>query len=130
MPNKSYRFIPYRKHDIVEMCLHDNELVGKDDDFRQLYYMLSSIFHFEFHQIVESLKDSYAPVDPDTDTRDFDNRKPLSDLSFINLLRNLLEKANYECITQSALCPAPPSPVEQSVTSSALSCSALRRPGR
>lgn len=103
MPNKSYRFIPYRKHDIVEMCLHDNELVGKDDDFRQLYYMLSSIFHFEFHQIVESLKDSYAPVDPDADTRDFDNRKPLSDLSFVDLLRNLLEKANYECITQSDL---------------------------
>ena len=103
MPNKSYRFIPYRKHDIIEMCLHDNELVDKDDDFRQLYYMLSSIFHFEFHQIVESLKDSYAPVDPDADTRDFDNRKPLSDLSFIDLLRNLLEKANYECITQSDL---------------------------
>ena len=103
MPNKSFRFIPYRKHDIVEMCLHDNELVGKDDDFRQLYYMLSSIFHFEFHQIVESLKDSYAPVDPDADTRDFDNRKPLSDLSFVDLLRNLLEKANYECITQSDL---------------------------
>lgn len=103
MPNKSYRFIPYRKHDIVEMCLHDNELVGKDEDFRQLYYMLSSIFHFEFHQIIESLKDSYASVDPDADTRDFDNRKPLSELSFIDLLRNLLEKANYECITQSDL---------------------------
>lgn len=103
MPNKKYRFIPFRKHDIVEMCLQENKLVGKDDDFRQLYYMLSSIFHFEFHQIVESMKDSYASVDPDADTRDYDNPRPLSELSFIDLLHNLLEKANYERITQDDL---------------------------
>lgn len=101
--NKQYRFIPYRKHDIVEMCLQDGKLAGKEDDFRQLYYMLSSIFHFEFHQIVESLKDSYASVDPDADTRLFDNHRPLSDLSFVELLNNLLEKANYEQVTQADL---------------------------
>lgn len=101
--NKLYRFIPYRKHDIVEMCLQDGKLAGKEDDFRQLYYMLSSIFHFEFHQIVESLKDSYASVDPDADTRLFDNCRPLSDLSFVELLNNLLEKANYEQVTQADL---------------------------
>ena len=101
--NKHYRFIPYRKHDIVEMCLQDGRLTGQEDDFRQLYYMLSSIFHFEFHQIVESLKDSYASVDPDADTRAFDNRRPLSDLSFVKLLGNLLEKANYERVTQADL---------------------------
>jgi hypothetical protein len=101
--NKQYRFIPYRKHDIVEMCLQDGKLAGKEDDFRQLYYMLSSIFHFEFHQIVESLKDSYASVDPDADTNLFDNRRPLSDLSFVELLNNLLEKANYEQVTQADL---------------------------
>ena len=98
--DKPYRFIPYRKHDIVEMCLLDGNMAGQEDDLRQLYYMLSSIFHFEFHQIVESLKDSYALVDPDADTCSFDNRRPLSELSFIELLDNLLEKANYERITQ------------------------------
>lgn len=101
--NKQYRFIPYRKHDLVEMCLQDNKLAGQDDDFRQLYYMLGSIFHFEFHQIVESLKDTYASVDPDADTRAFDNRRPLSDVNFVELLSNLLEKANYERVTQDDL---------------------------
>ena len=101
--DKPYRFIPYRKHDIVEMCLLDGNMAGQEDDLRQLYYMLSSIFHFEFHQIVESLKDSYALVDPDADTCSFDNRRPLSELSFIELLDNLLEKANYERITQKDL---------------------------
>jgi hypothetical protein len=101
--DKPYRFIPYRKHDIVEMCLQDGKLAGQEDDFRQLYYMLSSIFHFEFHKIVESLKDNYAAVDPDTDTRAFDNPHPLSDVGFVELLDNLLEKANYERITQADL---------------------------
>ena len=101
--DKPTRFIPYRKHDIVEMCLLDGNLAGQEENLRQLYYMLSSIFHFEFHQIVESLKDSYALLDPDADTCSFDNHRPLSELNFIELLDNLLEKANYERITQMDL---------------------------
>lgn len=101
--NKQYRFIPYRKHDIIEMCLQDGKLAEQEDDMRQLYYMLSSIFHFEFHQVVESLKDSYAAVDPDADTRAFDNSRPLTDVRFVELLNNLLEKANYERVTQDDL---------------------------
>ena len=75
-----YRFIPFRKRDVVEMCLQDNALTGQEDDFRQLYYMLSSIFHFEFHQVVENLKDTYAAVDPDADTIFIENKLSLSDL--------------------------------------------------
>ena len=103
MSSKHYRFIPYRKHDLVEMCLQENKLSTEADDFRQLYYMLSSIFHFEFHQIVESLKDCYTALDPNTDTRIFDNAKPLSELDFVELLNGLLVKANYEVITQTDL---------------------------
>jgi len=101
--NNRYRFIPYRKHDIVEMCIQEKLLAGQEDNFRQLYYMLSSLFHFEFHQIVESLKDRYAATDPDADTLNFNNPRPLSPLNFVELLDNLLEKANYERITQSDL---------------------------
>ena len=102
-PDTPYRFIPFRKHDVVEMCLQDAMLAGHEDDFRQLYYMLSSIFHFEFHQVIESLKDSYAPVDPDTDTRTYNNAQPLSDLNFVELLGGLLEKANYEQVSEDEL---------------------------
>ena len=98
-----YRFIPFRKRDICEMCLQDAKLVGQEDDFRQLYYMLSSVFHFEFHKIIESLKDGYAPVDPDSDTRQFDGAQSLSDLNFVELLGGLLEKANYEQVTKDEL---------------------------
>lgn len=70
-----YRFIPYRKHDIVEMCLQEGTLKGQEDDFRQLYYILSSVSYIEFHQMIESLKDSYAAVDPDADTRSINNKQ-------------------------------------------------------
>jgi len=99
----SFRFIPYRKHDIVEMCLQDKQLAGQEDSFHNLYYMLSSIFHFEFHQVIESLKDSYAPIDPDADTINFENDKPLTNLNFVELLEGLLEKANYERVTENDL---------------------------
>ncbi|MFC1665836.1 TMEM143 family protein [Pseudomonadota bacterium] len=100
---QKYRFIPYRKRDIVEMCLQDNLLSGQGDEFRNLYYMLSSIFHFEFHQITESLKDTYAPVDPDSDTRGYENSKRFTNLSFVDLLSGLLDKANYEQVSEEDL---------------------------
>jgi len=98
-----FRFIPYRKHDIVEMCLQDMLLRGQDDDFRQLCHIIGSVFHFEFHQISESLKDSYAPIDPDADTRVYEKTARISSLNFTDLLRNLLQKANYEPISKADL---------------------------
>ena len=101
--DKKYRFIPYRKHDIVEMCLQDKLLAGQEEKFRNLYYMLGSIFHFEFHQIIESMKDAYAAIDPDSDTRPYENTAHLVDINFVDLLGGLLEKANYERVTQDDL---------------------------
>lgn len=101
--DKKFRFIPYRKHDIVEMCLADKQLQGREEEFRHLYNMLGSIFHFEFHQITESLKDAYAPIDPDSDTRDYENAQQLTELNFVDLLNGLLEKANYERVSENDL---------------------------
>lgn len=103
MLEKKYRFIPYRKHDIIEMCLQDNRLSESSNDFRYLCYMLSSIYHFEFHKIVEALKDSYSSIDPDSDTRDYNNGQVEADHSFVELLNGLLVKANYEIVTQAEL---------------------------
>ena len=79
-PTTRYRFIPFRKADIVQMCLRENQPAGheagQETDFKQLCHMLDSVFHFEFHQLVESLKHSYAPIDPDADTRSIDQNAP------------------------------------------------------
>jgi len=99
----TYRFIPYRKRDVVELCLQEGALKAQEDDFRQLYFMLSNIFHFEFQQISEALKDSYAAIDPDADTLQYNAVKAETDLDFVVLLNALLEKANYERITKDDL---------------------------
>lgn len=98
-----FRFIPYRKHDIVEMCLQDNLLPGQENNFRNLYQMLDSTFHFEFHKVIEELKDTYASIDPDSDTRKYGNNIPRTGLKFADLLGSLLEKANYERVSEDNL---------------------------
>lgn len=100
---KRFRFIPYRKQDIVEMCLQEESPLRTENDFRQLCYMLDAIFHFEFHQSIESLKNSYAHIDPDADTRRPENIAHPTELNFVDLLRDLLEKANYESISKADL---------------------------
>ena len=98
-----FRFIPFRRQDIVEMCLTDGRLAEQDAEFRQLAAMLAQIFHFEFHQLVENLKNAYAGIDPDADTRkpevaDADGGRP-----FVELLDELLVKANYERVDEDEL---------------------------
>jgi len=106
--NPAFRFIPFRKKDIAEMCLQDNLLTGEEDQFRELHHMIASIFHFEFHKTIEALKDSYADIDPDSDARLVttslpDDKTPNKENDFVILLDNLLEKANYERVTEEDL---------------------------
>lgn len=97
-------FIPYRTHDVVEMCLQDNLLPAQETQFRHLNDMLGSIYHFEFHKTIEALKDAYAPIDPDADTRLLAAAKHSSslnsDVNLIELLQALLEKANYKRVSE------------------------------
>jgi hypothetical protein len=64
------RFIPFRKTDIIEMCINDSRLSERGQNlFRQFCHILGSLIHFEFHHQVEMLKDCYSPFNPDADTR-------------------------------------------------------------
>jgi len=98
-----YRFIPYRRPDIVEMTVRDGGLAAQEREFRQLCYMLEQIFHFEFHRRIEALKNAYAGIDPDTDTRRLQPAQSEAGASFVDLLDGLLEKANYERVTEADL---------------------------
>jgi hypothetical protein len=100
---KKFRFIPYRRQDIVDMCIQDNIMTEDIDNFRQLSHMLDQIFHFEFHQVIEALKNAYAGIDPDSDTLRPGFHDTQADESFVGLLDGLLEKANYQRITQADL---------------------------
>ena len=91
------RFIPFRKRDIVEMCLASGGLTGKDQmRFREFCHLLQSVFHFEYHQKLEAIKDSYAPLNPDRDTRKVGVFLDGDEAGFVDQLEALLDKANYE----------------------------------
>ena len=84
------RFIPFRKSDIVDMCLADSGLPATDHEaFREFCRILESIIHFEFHHLLGSLKDAYAPFNPDTDVR------PLR--TYTGAEKQALQKRLVEC---------------------------------
>jgi hypothetical protein len=101
-------FIPFRKSDIVRMCLQDERIQASDrQSFSELAKLIESIFHFEFHEKLDELKECYAPFDPDSDTRLMTelNTTPLPELQerLVAGLRDVLEKGNYDQITEQEL---------------------------
>lgn len=101
------RFIPYRRSDIVKMCLSDN-LLDKQNrkQFSQFCEVLTSLFHFELHGKLETLKECYAPFNPDKDThtialKEQDEEGLKTELE--SELRDVLEKANYERVSKEDL---------------------------
>lgn len=64
------RFIPFRKADVVDMCVDASELPEAEiNAFREFCQILEAILHYEFHDHLEKLKTCYAPFNPDADTR-------------------------------------------------------------
>lgn len=96
------RFIPFRKRDIVEMLLR-----GRPDQdearFLQFCEILQSVFHFDYHRRLEDLKDAYAPLNPDRDTRAPAGITEASSADFARQMESLLERANYDRLTDADL---------------------------
>lgn len=102
------RFIPYRKADVIEMCIDDAKLASAEiSDFPDFCKILQVIFHYEFHQRLEILKNCYAPFNPDTDTRALHSysEQEKNDLhaELVRELKDILSAANFERITAEDL---------------------------
>ena len=100
------RFIPFRKADIVDMCLTDGNLtVEQQEHFKTLAKRIEKQFHEEFHARQEQLRNLYAFHDPDADTRllSIGAKQPDQKTKLVDVLADLLDKANYEVIDRAAL---------------------------
>ncbi len=101
------RFIPYRKQDIIEMCLRELKLDDSAISFRQFCDLLSNTLHVEYHQTLESLKNDYAPFDPNADTKQLEpytlEQKVQCQASFAENFASVLNAANFEKITEQDL---------------------------
>jgi len=99
------RFIPFRRSDIIEMCLSEGDLsVDAVQQFRHNCQSIEEFFQHDFHGIKQHIKDAYAPLDPDADTRllnEFIKRDSSADL--VASLEQVLQRANYEKVTEQDL---------------------------
>lgn len=101
-------FIPYRRSDLIELCVSDGKLSDKDArKFREFCTILSAYYHFKFHALYEKLKDSFAPFNPDSDTRAIAPPSPeecqQKEYQMVRDLETLLESANYVPLPKSSL---------------------------
>lgn len=101
-------FIPYRRSDIVELCIEDGKLADAEiETFREFCKILSAYYHFQFHQHLENLKDNFAPFNPDAETKtrlEFtESRRAEKANQLVATFRTILEKANYIPISQDGL---------------------------
>lgn len=102
------RYIPFRKRDIVAMCLAEGTLAGAEAEaFSQCAAMVASLIHHEFHARLDALKDAYAPVAADADTRAVKAldgaRPPAEPQDLVRALTAVLERANYEIVPRKEL---------------------------
>lgn len=101
------RFIPFRKQDVVDMCLSEIEQHESVVSFQQFCDLLASYIHFEYHQVLESLKNDYAPFDPNADTRQLKTlsqaQKSQARKAFAGNFAKVLNAANFEEITDQDL---------------------------
>jgi hypothetical protein len=105
---KRNRFIPFRKADIVTMCIDESSwTAGEAEQFRELYRILDALFHFEYHRNLETLKNCYAPFNPDADTRLLNQHtveeKRKLQKKLVTELTAVLNAANFEQITAEDL---------------------------
>jgi hypothetical protein len=101
-------FIPYRRTDLIELCLEDGQLDSVEaQKFREFCSIIAAYYHFQFHGYLESLKDNYAPFDPDADTKSRTETTPqergVMESILVADFKNILERANYVPLSQDNL---------------------------
>ncbi|MEX1667784.1 DUF3754 domain-containing protein [Zhongshania guokunii] len=98
------RFIPFRRADILQMCLQEAQLdTAGLAQFQMGAAHIERHFCDDFHQVKHTLKDAYFSLDPDADTRlvHLDNSDNTADLA--RQISQLLERANYDKVTPEVL---------------------------
>ncbi|KPZ57644.1 hypothetical protein AN391_01797 [Pseudoalteromonas sp. P1-13-1a] len=101
------RFIPFRKQDIVDMCSDELANGSEQTSFKQFCDLLASLIHYDYHATLESLKNNYAPFDPNSDTRSLAPvshvQKAQCQRDFAKDFAKVLNAANFEVITNQDL---------------------------
>lgn len=101
-------FIPYRRSDLIELCIEDGQLTAGDvQKFRDFCEILAAYYHFQLHHTLEILKDNFTFFNPDSDTktRTQPTRKQLVEMQdkLVSVFTTLLERGNYNPLSKEML---------------------------
>src|ERR1700677_1467605 len=101
-------YIPLRKSDLVDLLCREHGTTPEDADlFRQFDRLISAVFHFEYHQKLDELKDAYASFDPDSTTRPLKEPTPAERAGQLEKLSErftwLMERANFTHLGRGAI---------------------------
>ena len=101
-------FIPYRRADLVDLCLEDGKLSpAQAQEFKNFCEILSAYYHFKFHAFVETLKQNYIPFDPNEDQQlrvppTLQQRQEMGE-KLLRAFQAILESANYCSLSNQTL---------------------------
>jgi hypothetical protein len=98
-PEERDQFIPIRKSDIIAALTKSGLLMGADqhEKLRQLCRLLGAIFHYEYFERLERLRDDYyyfnpeIPLDPKRDPQAIEQARA----ELLETLETVLKGANY-----------------------------------
>ena len=98
-------FIPLTRADADRLAV-EQAPAALQQDVRELAVVLNSLLHVEFHERLERLKELYAPLDPDSDTRRPPGAPPPPADGAHQLgaaLAEILQRANYVELSREEL---------------------------
>ncbi|NBO91718.1 MAG: DUF3754 domain-containing protein [Planctomycetia bacterium] len=98
-------FIPLRKTDLVAFLVKDNKLtVPEREPFRQFCRLVGAIWHYEYLETLERLKDQFSAFDPDAETvvvETLDSSRRAQQMNTLfDEFTKLMERANFQRLTR------------------------------
>lgn len=101
-------FIPYRRADLIKLCIQDGRLSkDKHQAFRDFCEVLAAYCHMQSHHLLEELKDTFAPFNPDADTKRpivlTEDERDQREEQLVQSFETVLQHANYSKLSDEDL---------------------------
>jgi hypothetical protein len=94
------QFIPIRKSSLIDALLGDGGIADTErrDEFQRLCRILAALFHYEYFEWLETLRDDYHFFNPDFQADDSVGAELSAEAraEFLNTLDRVLKGANYK----------------------------------
>jgi hypothetical protein len=101
-------YIPCSRQELLDRCLAEGRLAETDAaQWRAFCEMLAALYHFFYHQRLETLKTSFAPFNPDRPVAHAalqdETTRDAHEERFVTTVTQVLTEANYHQLTPGML---------------------------